>query len=202
MMNKMKYLPLAIVILGSFALAGGDLTPLDEAETDVLTVNSSGVYIGTGIGTMAVNFDFYGEEFSAKTMMLQAGYAYSQYAALEARVTFGCCSDYDTGSNTNVTAYNGTMSSWGMYVKPMYPINDFSVYGLLGYGGVMISELNGGDAYESGFQWGLGMQYAYTERMSVFVDYLSLYDDAGFDYVGATGNVDSDTWTIGLNYRF
>ena len=201
-MNKMKQTLLSLLVFGSFAFGAGDIEPVDDALDSEPAVNNSGVYMGAGAGTQAVNFNYYGEEFSAMTMMLQLGYKYNMYLSTEARYTFGCCTDYDIGSNTNVTAYNGTMSSWGMYIKPTYPFADFSVYALLGYGGVMLSELNGGDAYESGFQWGLGMQYAYTKKMSIFADYVSVYDDAGFDYVGKAGDVDSDTWTIGLNYSF
>jgi opacity protein-like surface antigen len=84
----------------------------------------------------------------------------------------------------------------------MYPIGDFSVYALLGYGGVSLSNLENGDAYESGFQWGLGAGYAFTENISVFADYVKLYDDTGFDYRAQNANVDSDTWTIGLSYKF
>ena len=202
-MNKIKFLLTSVVTFGGLAFGAGDLEPVDDAmSNDITDNNTAGVYMGAGIGTQAVNFDYHREKFSATTMMLQLGYQYNSYLSAEARYTFGCCTDYDIGSNTNVTAYSGTISSWGMYVKPMYPIDDFSVYALLGYGGVMLSELNNGDAYESGFQWGLGVQYAYTEKMSIFVDYVSVYNDTGFDYVGTAGDVDSATWTIGLSYSF
>jgi hypothetical protein len=31
---------------------------------------------------------------------------------------------------------------------------------------------------------------------------VKLYDDTGFDYRAQNANVDSDTWTIGLSYKF
>lgn len=75
-------------------------------------------------------------------------------------------------------------------------------YALLGYGGVMLDDLVSGDAYEGGFQWGLGAGYAFTDNISVFADYVSLYDGTGFDYRAQNQNVDSDTWTVGVSYKF
>jgi len=66
----------------------------------------------------------------------------------------------------------------------------------------MLENLEQGDAYESGFQWGLGASYAFAEQISGFVDYVSLYDDTGFDYRAQLRNVDSDTWTVGVSYKF
>jgi len=200
-MKKIKLSLVSIVALSSLTFAGGDIAPVVE-EMPVV-VDNSAFYLGLGIGAAEVNFDYYGEEFSATTLMLQAGYQYNEYVALEGRYTFGFSTDYDVGTNPNSTAYDGDFSSWGIYVKPMYPVTDaFDIYALLGYGGVMLSNLNNGDAYDSGFQWGLGAQYAFTDNIAVFVDYVSLYNDTGLDYAATLDDVDSDTWTIGLTYKF
>ena len=66
----------------------------------------------------------------------------------------------------------------------------------------MLDDLVLGDAYEDGFQWGLGADYAINENFSVFVDYISLYDDRGFDYRAQLDDIDADTWTLGVSYRF
>ena len=135
--------------------------------------------------------------------MLQAGYKYNAYVALEGRYTFGFSTDYKQGDLPDGTiGYDGDPSIWGIYLKPVYPIGNFSLYALLGYGGVMLEDIAGGDAYESGFQWGIGASYAFTEHISGFVDYVSLYDDTGFDYRARLDDVDSDTWTLGVSYRF
>ena len=49
---------------------------------------------------------------------------------------------------------------------------------------------------------GLGANYAFSEDISVFIDYISLYDDTGFDYRAQFDNIDSDTWTLGVSYKF
>jgi len=192
----------SILTLSGLAYAGGDIAPVVEEPVVVMEDNSA-FYLGLGFGTAAVNDDFTSEEISANTVMLQAGYQYNEYIAFEGRYTFGFSTDYDAGNLAGLAAeYDGDFSSWGLYVKPMYPIGDFSVYALLGYGGATLDDLSGGDAYESGFQWGLGAQYAFTEELSVFVDYVSLYDDTGFDYTAQLDDVDSDTWTLGVSYKF
>jgi len=191
----------AVMALSGLSYAGGDIAPVEEVVVPV--EESSPFYLGLGFGTASVNNDFSSEEISANTVMLQAGYQYNQYVALEGRYTFGFNTDYDPGTTGNLADdYDGDLSSWGIYLKPMYPIGDLSIYALLGYGGVMLDDLALGDAYESGFQWGLGAGYAFTENISVFVDYVSLYDDAGFDYRAQNQDIDSDTWTLGLSYKF
>ena len=193
----------SILALSGISFAGGDIAPVEPVVETPVVVEQSPFYLGIGIGDASVNDDTTSEEFSSTTLMLQAGYLYNDYIALEGRYTFGLDTDYDPGTtNSSSSDYDGDFSSWGIYVKPMYPIGNFSLYALLGYGGVMLDDLAGGDAYESAFQWGLGASYAMSDNYSVFVDYVSLYDDTGFDYRARLDDIDSDTWTFGVSYRF
>jgi len=189
----------SVLALSGFALAGGNVATIVEPVL-VPTVDNSAFYMGLGIGQGYVNDTDSKEEMKATNLMLQAGYIFNEYIALEGRYTFGLSMDYDSGTTTGI--YDGDFSAWGIYVKPMYPIDDFSLYALLGYGEVMLSNLAQGDAKEGGFQWGLGAMYSFTENISLFADYVKLYDDTGFDYRATDEDVNSDTWTIGLSYRF
>ena len=201
-MRKITLSLVSILTLSGMSYAGGDIAPVEEIVVAPV-VDSSAFYIGLGIGDATINNDTTNEEFSSTTFMLQAGYQYNEYVAVEGRYSFGFSTDYDMGTTYGIPGgYDGDISSWGVYVKPMYPIGDFGVYALLGYGGVMLDDLSGGDAYESGFQWGLGASYAVSENISVFVDYVSLYDDTGFDYSAQLDDIDSDTWTAGMSYKF
>ena len=201
-MKKITFSLVSIAILCGVSYAGGDIEPV-EVPVAAPVIDSSAFYLGLGIGDISINNDTTDEAFSATTLMLQAGYQYNEYIAVEGRYSFGFSTDYDMGSTYGFPGgYNGDISSWGIYVKPMYPIGDFAVYALLGYGGVMLDDLSGGDAYESGFQWGLGASYAISETISVFADYVSLYDDTGFDYAAQLDDLDSETWTFGMSYKF
>ena len=195
---------MSILALSGLVFAGGDIAPVEpQMEMPIVVADNSAFYLGLGLGNAVLNDDTTGEKFDTKTLMLQAGYQYNAYIALEGRYSFGFSTDYDQGTTNGIAGgYNGNISNWGIYVKPMYPIGDFSVYALLGYGGVMLDDISGGDAYESGFQWGLGASYAMSENISIFVDYVSLYDDTGFDYVARLDSINSDAWTVGLSYRF
>lgn len=193
----------SILALSVTSYAGGDIAPVEPVVETPIVIDHSAFYLGLGFGQSAINNDMTDEEISNNTVMLQAGYQHNEYVALEGRYTFGFNTDYDPGKTGNLSSdYDDDFSSWGLYVKPMYPMGDFTVYGLLGYGGVMLDNLEQGDAYESGFQWGLGAGYAFTDTVSVFADYISLYDDTGFDYRAKLNDVNSDTWTIGLSYKF
>ncbi len=193
---------ISILVLSGMAYGGGDIASMEENIPEQSFVNESAFYIGLGIGKALLNNDSTDEEFTSAQLMLQAGYQYNQYIAIEGRYTFGFNTDYNQGSTLPVTSY-GDISSWGIYVKPMYPVTEaFDIYALLGYGGVMLSDINNGDAYEDGFQWGLGAQYAIMENVSVFVDYVTLYDNTGFDYVAQDDDLDSDVWTLGVTYKF
>lgn len=193
----------SILLLSNVLYAGGDIAPVEPVVEAPVVMDNSAFYLGLGFGTASVNNDFTNEEISSYTVMLQAGYHYNEYIALEGRYSFGFDTDYDPGTTSSLANdYDGDFSNWGLYVKPMYPLGDFTLYALLGYGGVMLDDLAGGDAYESGFQWGLGAGYAFTENISIFVDYVSLYDDTGFDYRAQLHDIDSDTWTLGVSYTF
>ena len=94
---------------------------------------------------------------------------------------------------------------WSLFVKPQYPVSeDFSVYALLGFGGVIMDGINGAavDVDETGFQWGIGANYLATENISVFIDYTSLATDMDGLYWDGALEVDADAITIGVNYLF
>jgi opacity protein-like surface antigen len=118
--------------------------------------------------------------------MLQAGYKFNPYIAVEGRYWFDLDEDVDT---------------WGIYAKPMYPVTDaIDIYALLGYAS---SDVNYIDA--DGFSWGLGGAYAFTDNVAVFVDYTSMYDDDDtVAYVGGSERLDTEitSWNFGVTYTF
>ena len=200
-MKKITLSMVSVLALSSLVFAGGDITPVEEPI--VVMEDASAFYLGLGIGGGALNDSTTGEEIKRGLVMLQAGYQYNEYVALEGRYNFSFNTSYDEGSWQAAEDYNDNMTSWGIYVKPMYPVTDaFDIYALLGYGGVMLSNVAGGDPYESGFQWGLGAQYEVMENIIVFVDYVSIYNDTGFDYRAQNDDVDADEWTLGVSYKF
>jgi opacity protein-like surface antigen len=212
-MKKFTLSLVTVLAMSTFAIAGGDIAPVEEPIVEVApVVDDSGFYVGIGysyinlndkytpIGTISGNeMDYYG---NALTVL--AGYNFNKYIALEGRysVVLGDLTweDDDLGED-----FDGELSNIGLYLKPMYPIGGLTLYGLLGYGQVTLDFSPNGDSEhsESGFQWGLGASYAVNDNVGVFVDYTRLYDDKGFDN-GFNPNSDIivDSINVGLTYKF
>jgi len=196
----------SILALSGLSYAGGDMTTIVEPVIEIPEVitNESGPYLGLGLGNVKIKDDQTNEEISATSITLQAGYQYNAYLAIEGRYAFSLGgSDYDAGIFSGLGAdYDGDVYSWGIYAKPMYSFDTLTLYGLLGYGGVILEDLDGGDSTENGFQWGIGASYAFTEQVSLFVDYVVLYDDKGFDNRAVNDDINAYTWTVGVSYKF
>ena len=223
----------AVLAMSSFAVAGGDIAPVEEpvivAEP---VITDSGFYLGlaysymnaestTSVAGYLPNGDYVLAERtlvddSINSGMLQAGYKFNSYVAVEGRYYFGGSTDsVAIDGYPNVTG-EIDLDSWGIYVKPMYPVTDaFDIYALLGYANnsfdteltntvtntkVTISDDNDYD----GFSWGIGAAYSFTENVSVFVDYVVLYDDNTNygDLYNFTTDDSLDSWNFGVSYKF
>ena len=200
-MKKIALSVVAIVGMSSFGFAGGDIAPVDTPMVVEEAVSSS-FYVGFGLAGVsardsAADLNFFDEEAGQERLAnvsLLAGYNFNEYVAVEGRYTTSFAKEDSL-----------EMDGWSLFVKPQYPVSeDFSIYALLGFGGVTMDGINGSavDVDETGFQWGLGMEYAVMENISLFADYTSLAADMdGYFYNGAL-EVDADALTIGMNYKF
>ncbi|MGW8168728.1 MAG: outer membrane protein [Sulfurovaceae bacterium] len=193
------------LLLSSFAIAGGDIAPVEPAVVmPAPMVDDSGFYVGVAYSranmtgdyliTDVQNYESVGtNEIDYDGIMAQAGYKFNKYIALEGRywwsLSDGDWSDkgklYDIGDPDNPwDTWNDSgnkgddLRAWGIYVKPMYPVTEqLDVYALLGYGNVRLSDDGGKWLDESDFQWGIGASYEFTENLSLFVDYVRLLDE-------------------------
>ena len=239
----------AILAMGTFAVAGGDIAPVEEPMVEVVApvVDNSGFYIGGAYSMASAESDYAWNDFTPSiydaqldgvgsgeadynALMLQVGYQFNKYIALEGRYwrsmgdgeySYSEKYDYyagdgwypDTDSDSGDDA-GDELTAWGIYVKPMYPVTEaFTVYGLLGYGNVTLSNDGGDFLDESGFQWGAGASYAFTDNLSFFVDYVELYNDEyeyEYEYVDEGRNGRYEWWddtkiytvNMGLTYKF
>jgi len=218
-MKKFNLSLVAAMALGSTMLmAGGDITPVEpmvEVPVVMEVMNDdSGFYLGLGYGwqgleledTTGVNPTF-DENFGS--IMIDAGYKFNQYVAVEGRYWYGLSSSNDLGWTGGWGNSDITVDSWAIYVKPMYPVTDaVNIYALLGYGSTDVDYDAGSNATVTvdsadGFSWGLGVDYSFTENVSMFVDYTSVVNAevvnvAAFDTIEETLN----NVNIGVNYKF
>ena len=214
----MKNILLLSVVASTMIMAGGDIAPVEpmvEVPVVMEAPSSGGLYFGIAYSIMSLDVDRlnYGVnnnwelELDIDAIMLQAGYAFNENIAVEARY-WGAVGDGDatlSNHNLSITDENsfGTndTTAWGIYVKPILPVSEaFDIYGLLGYANV--DSDFGHDEWDDGtFSWGVGAAYSFSENASVFVDYVSLYND---DTENASGDLEVtvDTINFGLTYQF
>ena len=208
-MKKLNLSLTAFLAMGTFAIAGGDIAPVEPViETPVAEETTSPFYVGLGYSYMNMNIDAYTmsttgttagataaptttlvsvpeEDHNGDAILLLAGYNFNEYVGLEARYA----------------GFTDCLDNAGIYLKPMYPFGDITLYGLLGYGETSYD--NGSvDLSESGFQWGIGANYAINEKVAVFVDYTNLYDDNGFDNHLPHVDFMVDAVNVGVTYTF
>ena len=177
----------AVLAMSTFAIAGGDIAPVEEPMVVVEepVVEDNGFYLGIAYSATGVSVDD-GDRLTdgdgdADSVMLQLGYKFNPYIAVEGRYWDG----------------NNGFDAWGIYAKPMYPVTtSFDIYGLLGYGNAG-TDTDSGVLDESEFQWGVGAAYSFTDSFAIFIDYVELYDDS-------VNNVDYsiDTVNVGVTYTF
>ncbi|NOR56580.1 MAG: porin [Sulfurovum sp.] len=196
----MKKALLLSVVASTMMMAGGDIAPVEEP----MIIEDNGFYLGLGYGFMnaevegglefgpmgPVGIPGYDEDFSS--VMVQAGYKFNSYFAVEGRYWFGL----DDASVLGFADVIDAPDAWGIYAKPIFPVTeDFDIYGLAGYADV---DLNGfSDRNTDGFSWGLGASYDITESFSVFADYVALVDDTI-----AFRDVNVETINVGVSYLF
>jgi len=203
----------AVLAMSSFAVAGGDIAPVEEPVVVVEPViEDSGFYIGLGYGWQALTVDdtldgynYLDENFGS--IMIDAGYKFNSYVAVEGRYWFGLSSSNDLGWRNDIPS-DITIDEWGIYVKPMYPVTDaFDIYALLGYASADLTyDLASGGSLTSdsvdGFSWGLGAEYAFTDNLSMFIDYTSIVNEEEAIVAGDALDITVDNVNFGVNYHF
>ncbi len=192
----------ATMTMSSFAIAGGDVAPIVAPIPVAEEVDNSSFYIGLALSAIstrdaAVSMDIFNAKYGQDRLgniTFLAGYNFNQYVAVEGRYT-------TTFTDEDMVEMDG----WSLFVKPQYPVTeDFNIYALLGFGGVTMDPLNGSsvDVDDSGFQWGLGVGYDFTESVSVFFDYINYANDMDGIYWDGALQVDADAFTLGVTYKF
>jgi len=154
-----------VLALSTFAVAGGDIAPVEPMVEEVAPAqDDSGFYIGGAYSLVNTSIDYhdsYGylldgnqyeqsgtDERDDNGYMLLAGYKFNQYVAIEGRYWGSMDTRSWSGSETvngqpdgSWDYSDGDFEAWGIYVKPMYPVTEtFDVYALLGYGNTSIND--------------------------------------------------------------
>ena len=209
-MKKFSLSLVAVLAMSTFAMAGGDIAPVEEPVVVVEepVVSDAGFYLGLAYGWTEGETEYVGGSDSQNygSIMIDAGYKFNPYIAIEGRYWFGLSSSNALGWHSGVSS-DTTIDSYGIYVKPMYPVTDaFDIYALLGYGGTDIShDLDGGGSLStdaSGFSWGLGAEYGFTDNVSMFIDYTDIINGENVSLLGNSLDLSVYNVNVGVNYKF
>ena len=213
-MKKLNLSLVTVLAMSTFVMAGGDIAPVEPEVVveEPVVVEDKGLYFGLGYGFLSVdrntiipgnnnNFDEGTGDYDQ--ILIQAGYKFNSYIALDARYWLGL------GDNAWATISDNTIQSvaeidaFGLYIKPMYPATpSLDLYALLGYATIDYSITNGSSGDLDGFSWGLGASYEFNNNVAVFVDYTQLYDDDHTNPLGWKVEDTIDVVTVGVTYNF
>lgn len=187
----MKKILLILAFVGSMLMAGGNVSPVAEI-TPIVVKGDSGFYVGAGVGALGVvesiNFDefgvnadgLYGVAFDNQLVGVGVvGYNFCKYAAVEGRYT---------GSLDDIN-YEG-VSVFGKFTYANE--SKFAPYVLLGGNLTNFDLWDDKDSWE--FSAGVGGEYALSDKVGVFGDYVVNRFDGS--------DIAEDVVTVGVKYNF
>jgi OOP family OmpA-OmpF porin len=201
MKKTITYALAALLVSTSLHAGGGkNIAPSDASVVAVPTLpTASKFYLGLGLGVDRVNSFLYGTD-TAYSAVLKAGYDFNQYVGIEARGTYGISDGDQLGHDY----------SYGLYLKPQYPINEkVNLYGLLGYAQTKISfdnqvAFNGNTnnyTTQSDFSFGAGVDYKINSDWSVYADAVRYIDKETTRPEGKYA-AKVDSFSLGVAYHF
>lgn len=221
----MKNITLSIalsLVLSSLSYLQADVVAGESSsETSTAVEKKNPFYVGVGYGYLSSNRTatisdatsakdgqvVRDTDSTANNLLLQVGFRFNPYFAIEGRYTtsigdHALVHNHKYGTKEDVKI---DISNTAIYLKPSYPIKDFSIYALIGYGQIVRHHKVAYHTWDGeGFEWGLGVQYTMIEQLAVFVDYTSWYDESGEAHAALPRKIDTQfaTVNIGLTYLF
>lgn len=186
---------MAMIATVGIVYAGGDIAPIEPtAPAQVEVKDNTGFYVGVGLTANQQYFrgesDWFNDTPVAETgygYNLIAGYKFAQFGKFGASVEARYGQSVWDNNDLDVTQYFAA-------IKPDYEVIDgLNIYALAGYGYSDFQDI----ADRDGFVYGGGAEYAFTEKISAFVDYV-----VNPYIVVGTEKVENDVVTLGVNYKF
>jgi len=191
----------ALLLATPLLYAGGDIeevgmySNITEISTDGIPSFDHRFYVGLGYSLIKKENDTAGNKIVANGAHFQAGYKFHDYAAVEFKAL---------SSIGDVRAHNAdqdwTVSNVGLYIKPQYAFNDFTVYALVGYGASAFEDDNKHSV--RGIQYGAGASFKMTDNLDAYAEYVHLYDNTSFDDIDLGNDVSLYTVNVGVAYNF
>ncbi len=218
-MKKLLLIMYTIIAVSISAVAGKDVVPAVVPIIPITEDEPGQIYVGLGAKynlVYSADHGWFDDGFTTQDetagLIGILGYQYNKHLAIEGRI-----------SKTIWEENYSDTSIYSIFLKPQYHISeDFTIYGLLGFGNTNVEGTTEGKAPpgwaknngktlmdETGFQWGFGLMYDVTEDWSLFADYTMLaknvtitptqlygYDNTFYDKLSVEG------LNVGVIYKF
>ncbi len=224
-MKKLNLSLVTILAMTTFATANSPIVipapvvapvePIDPVSSNTTLTNGlvNEFYIGGAYGLLGAEYqeDVNGNTNSISSdedysqAMLQVGYKINPYFGFEGRYWIGMSDQ--SWENTFDGGLTAQVDTWGVYTKFFLPIGDsFDIYALLGYAEATYSiegeNFGDDDNVFDGFSWGIGTNFDVGDNMSIYVDYVGLYNDFYTNYRGNDAKIIIGSLNIGMNFIF
>jgi hypothetical protein len=191
---------LATMAAAVVTMAGGNIAPVVAINEPQVEVNKD-FYVGaaiTGVQTYCKGESswFTDNDVAENGYGIQGQVGYIVYntdklsVALEGRAGVTLNSYFPAAENADLLTYSAL-------IKPQYNFKNIGAYALLGYGA---SDLESASVVrrETDIVYGAGINYAATETVSLFIDYIvnPAFSEDGFE------DIENDVIALGVTYTF
>ncbi len=205
----MKRLNCAVAVLAAsttLAQAGGPVVvavePTPVVSAQVALYDWSGPYVGIGYGRTSGDLS-YNPGFAYSLNNGSAGSIFAGYLVQNGSLVYGGELAYSRGNDTYAEGYPLENVDQMIDLKGRlgYAANNALFYGVLGYSSIKYKEVLGGYR-TNGINYGLGVDYAVSNRVTIGIEYLVRNTDGSSQNLGQTANLDVNTVTLRLGYSF
>lgn len=205
-----------VLALATPALAGGPIAVAPEPEPAApeapAAFDWSGAYLGAGYGSTSASFDL-GPLLSGpfplppETRDLMNGTAASihlGYLFQRGAFAFGPELAYSKFSGTGFEGFpdEEVDSTIDLKARLGFAANRALIYGVLGYSRVTFNEGPSDSFSTDGPAFGLGFDYAASDRLTVGIEYLARRTSGRFDPPGRDYDLNVDTLSLRVGLRF
>jgi outer membrane immunogenic protein len=206
----------ATLFLATPALAGGPVAVTPEPEPAAPAAPAaydwSGAYLGIGYGTTSAGFDLgplTGGPFPApaESRDLTDGTATSihfGYLFQRGAIVYGPELAYSSFSDTGfeLSPEEEVKRTIDLKARLGYAANRVLVYGVLGYSQITFAEGPSDSFSVNGPAYGLGVDYAASDRLTIGLEYLARRTSGRFDPPGRDYDLNVDTLSLRVGLRF
>lgn len=197
-----------LALSGTAAFAGGPVVvaqdPVIMAPAPVAAYDWTGAYVGLAYGATSGSLDYTpGGSFDLNN---GSGVSiFGGYLVQNGALVYGGELAYTKGSKTHAVGFptENVSQMLDLKAKLGYATDRVLFYGILGYSSMKYDIPVLPDSFNTnGFNYGIGMDFAVTNQMTVGLEYLARNTSGDTFAPGQTADLDVNTISLRVAYRF